>query len=852
MVRNILSNVPALESLDLSTLSSTLYGPIIQAHHSATLLELIMDAGSFVSVVTNEVTFPSLLRLNVTSSAYTEIASDLSWVNETMPVVEWITLKPVLSVGQIGKLPHSTLLASLFYNDSSLNITLPPRLKHLELYGREYAAGLTSLEIYSETKSLKTLVLGKRALNGPLVVPESIESLHMPGSEMYDPVPRMPNLVELTTKTNISFLPFHSSLTQLSYDTIIPLSMETLPPNLTHLYGGMMDMSDLAVAPEDMPWDDWFSSVPLLRFFELSNLRQVGYFPGLIPTTLVFPGEALMERLPNLEALGWSNDFSASSPPFFFSGTIPPAFFYRLPNLVKLDLSGNNMSGTIPWFGMENVEHLDLRGNAFSSWPSINATLLQPGLGPPLKLKVLKIGEGTRAEWAGEAERVVLPSIPDESSWLWMTTSLKTLLFVQYPLANSAVPFAGKSDEENDAGWQQVWGQRAALQTADLSGLQGPLPRLIDSPSLQELIIAGGICSALPSLGNKAVLQKFEGCSAPLFGSIPPSWASTDLAFNDLSVCSEALYGEIPALRLYGAMQRLLLFHLLSPFNGSLSLDFSSVDAAQLNFEMKLFSDVRACHTVGTSGTPTSLRLPIDACNCTSLWPGMHSPSAVDCLRAMPPAVAPTECLSLVPPLSFSSSLPIPPLPPYRGIVPSIPSTPPSHSPSTSGYTVVIPPNTHLFFPGNTTFPGSISFSGTNSSLTVDGCIFLTAKGTPVLISLSQADFRLILNARGSLLLTLIRSLNGNLCPSSSNLANTKIAVKKSFGGCAKVKAVNSSKSTKASLVVAFSIDNSLCHVAIIVPVVVGSILILTAAIIVIVYAYKRHASQVSLSKLAP
>lgn len=201
--------------------------------------------------------FSSLKELTVTSRIYLAeiISEDLLWVNKTAPALERITLESGTGVALLEDLPKTTKFASLRFMEDSLNFTVPPYLEHLELSLHSGLPRVSSLRIHSKTNSLKKFILGPGSLNGVFEAPNSIESLHMSGNVISMPFPDFPNLKEFSTLDNISFLQFTSSLTHLSYDTITPLGMSTLPPNLTHLYGGMMLMEDPEVAPESTSRD---------------------------------------------------------------------------------------------------------------------------------------------------------------------------------------------------------------------------------------------------------------------------------------------------------------------------------------------------------------------------------------------------------------------------------------------------------------------------------------------------------------------------------------------------------------------------------------------------------------------
>lgn len=370
--------------------------------------------------------------------------------------------------------------------------------------------------------------------------------------------------------------------------------------------------------------------------------------------------------------------------------------------------------------------------------------------------------------------------------------------------------------------------------------------------------VSSGLCSKLPELGNLSVLEDFSLDRSSLlsfYGEIPASWGSQDLAWTNVGLYSDILNGSIPRIRLYNPSNwrsRVFLSFASPLLSGVLPFAYDAGNNATINIELNWKSFIDPCtndsYGLGTSSYLYS-NLPLLACNCTEKWPDMQKPSASDCSTPRLIDPTPADCTSRPPPiLRFSDSLPIPPLPPYTGYNPPSDTRPPVSSDTS---TFIIPRNTQVFVPGNATFPGSLVFDGTNSTLVVAGCVSLTGKGTPVEVTISQKDLEKILKSGGSVDHVLIQSLNGNNCPYSTNLANVKIGVKKSFSGCRRVKVRNSSKSTKAILVASFTVDNSICHIAIIIPVVFGAILIITVVATIVVLKIKKDHEKAEVAKLS-
>lgn len=313
--------------------------------------------------------------------------------------------------------------------------------------------------------------------------------------------------------------------------------------------------------------------------------------------------------------------------------------------------------------------------------------------------------------------------------------------------------------------------------------------------------------------------------------------------------------------------------------NGSFDLDLSGPNSLIENVGLQLYLDLSGTSLLvcGNAYDLTNVdvqtcSLPESACECTSSW--LSSCTAeLTCGPASGPQLAPAptsnDCTVYQATASSSpraipeeiiNSIPTRPIAPPIGCN-SAPPTPSTGFQCINGQWVtnssvsgglVISPNSNIVILGNASFSGSIVFNGLSSSINVIGCIF-SASGTLVEVSVSKEDIEKILkDGKGSSYSVVLIQGSSNLdCPGSANLANTKLNAKKSFSGCRKVKAKKFSQSTQTKLIATFTVDNTVCHVIIIVPVVVGVVLILALIGAIIIWKIRMAQNSKSVSDLS-
>jgi hypothetical protein len=546
----------------------------------------------------------------------------------------------------------------------------------------------------------------------------------------------------------------------------------------------------------------------------------VSQFPNLIafglrsnpPLDVAFP-VSYLRSLSKLEHLDLRNNG--------FTGTIPLGFLDRMPNLRFLDLSGNQLSGTIPVSGWGNLEFIDVASNLFTEWPY----LMPPGAP---KLAFLSL------------VNLPLRSIPNDESFRTMT-KLRELAVNQLPsLNNTRLP----------AFWADGSHKLEILRASD-SNFQGTLPASIQSPYLRFLRArSNSLCGPLPNIAGPMGTEFIFGRNR-LSGSIPSSWGSRLFVYSNMDLSDNLLEGTIPDLAVGFSFPNSISLnnnYFTGPFpNMSILPDHFNFFATGENMTF----DWCAANPDWPPTVNYHLITDHSICDCT----GYYYKLDLTTFCAPAPETSPPEGF---PPLSPPSTRPpvIPPTydcvtPPETPPAPISPSASPSnHCPlpspgptfdcvngiwkslgSVSQPTLTIPrptiPGSTIIVEvgGNLTIDGDLNFDGFNTQLVINGCIFLG--DNLVTIELTKEELEQLAK-EGTLSKTLMTSVTGNGCSGSTDLSGTGVLAKKGSGSskCRKVKAKNSG-STKSTLQVVFSIDNSTCNMIIIIPSVLGGILII-------------------------
>lgn len=148
---------------------------------------------------------------------------------------------------------------------------------------------------------------------------------------------------------------------------------------------------------------------------------------------------------------------------------------------------------------------------------------------------------------------------------------------------------------------------------------------------------------------------------------------------------------------------------------------------------------------------------------------------------------------------------------------------------SVSTETVVIGSSTTAVVSGNLTVSSSIVVTGASSSLTVTECLYLNGS---ISITLTSEDLELLTSKYKAYV---ILSYSGDNCTNASDLSTVSVAITSTDSGCKKLKTSN--QSTKQTLTLAFSLDDSNCGKTrwwVILVSVVGALVIIVIAVVLL------------------
>lgn len=475
--------------------------------------------------------------------------------------------------------------------------------------------------------------------------------------------------------------------------------------------------------------------------------------------------------------------FMTDSPNATFVGELPPDFFVRLSSLTKFHMTSPGLVGTIPWYGWENMQSVYLRGN-FESWPTF--------LGKASQLQYLLL------------ESPLLSTIPtDDVLHAAEMSSLEQLVFVG----------SGRSGQLRGP-VPAFWTHLPRLRTAYFinCGFEGTIPSPIAAPMLMMLRLDFNLlCGPLPELTLKMSPRQLHLDHNRLSGTIPTSWSTHLRILDRASLSHNVLSGTVPGL----------------PFRDTsiILLNDNYFSALQWNF-----SSARGPNTINLSNNPIDLCLqdpqanstPPTNCSfnnvlqcpsgtCTSFWDFCTTFVCTGNYSANPPAAQCVIPPPRVPPPIYSTTCPPPP-PGFicrdnQWIAPGPISTP----------SITFPPNIGtVTVGGNLSVPGSVIFSGTGTTLEVNGCLQMLP--TEIVIQPSGNE--------ESNPITLITQKGAN-CETDLRLVPVRIDQKKT---CEKT-SVSTASSTPSALVVVFTIDKRGCSIK---WIILGCTLVAVALIIVV------------------
>lgn len=611
----------------------------------------------------------------------------------------------------------------------------------------------------------------------------------------------------------------------LGYSSPFPSCFATMHPTLS------IFVLNSARLPVDVGNDLFARLPPSLTTFQMGTVTYA------LATVQAFPWATLLAHLPNIEVLRLPNVlFRYTLPPAveplqalmarsslreldltraLLNGTIPSNFFASLPLLRSLKLSTNSLSGTVPGGSWPLLETLALSSNQLKAVLPFSAP----------KLVSLSIITN------------LLESFPLLT--ISSTPSLETATFDSNPNLVFELPqelFSSPSSKLTTF----------AASMTKLSGSFGPTL----SPKVAVVIISNAsLCGSLPELPSDSVLRYFAVSNTLLTGTIPLSYAQSitiDVSNNFLSGTTPSPVRSIYATESYSSVS--------FSVNGNTNLTgpLPSFDVSPKASKLKVnlqYTSLSWCEAQIAAAQVLNLNSTLDscgfnltlACACQSLvesfCPTIATLCSTQTSTVSPPTIRAMTCPAAAPPISPPSGCPgTAPTPQFSCVegkwtsVGSVVVFTPLTVSSTSNIIQII---------GNLTTEAPIVFSGLGTTIVVDGCVFLNGSSNHVEIELSAEELDAINRNGGKLTQTLISSRTENLCNGSTDLSTVTVGLKKPSGSCKKA-SVDTSSSTRSSLVTAFTIDNSVCNVIIIVPSVVGAVIVLTVAALIVFLVLKK------------
>ena len=283
------------------------------------------------------------------------------------------------------------------------------------------------------------------------------------------------------------------ALTQITITGCQTPVLNALPLSLTRIVVqgayGSWTQRDAGVNPTGpnasyFDWS-WLSSVPNLQILLLDPQS----FNGTMPN-----------EFNHSKMAGWY--LGGPSTPTIQNrlvGTISPNWFIQYPATQLLDVSYNNLTGTVPNYGMEKLQTLTLSSNQFTHWPPliINATA---GFGPPSNLASVSLDYNN------------LVQIPSESDFQAM--QLTTFDVTSNPSLSSTFPNVFASTT------QRTLSTLVVRVLANGCQFYGTLPEI---PAYQAALYASTPATLMLTL-NK---NNFTG-------SIPSSWSNVKFSWMTL------------------------------------------------------------------------------------------------------------------------------------------------------------------------------------------------------------------------------------------------------------------------------------------------------------------------------
>ena len=537
----------------------------------------------------------------------------------------------------------------------------------------------------------------------------------------------------------------------------------------------------------------WLSSVPRLNFIGISPLS----FNGTMPN-----------EFNHSKVSSWNVDISsiAGASALRLVGTIAPDWFTRYPGTQSLSAYDHNLTGTIPYYGLEKLQSLLLSYNEFTHWPPliVNTTA---GFGPPSLLRNVYLQSNN------------LVQIPLESDFQSMAVT--TLLIDSNPSLFAPFPnlFATSTTKTSST----------LVKTISATGCQfyGDLPEI---PAYQ---------AALYNAASPSLFMRFN--SNLLNGTIPSSWSNVTMNWAILP--DNPLTGTVATVDSNGFItsappaKASVLFlssdHLTGPmFNISAMSSLSELRLTLPNVDF--CASYRSGHSF-TSTTLSQCEIHGNASMCPSAYPQACTIIPVP----LAPFLTPVEIPSIQTPTNVPNAKTCP-FPSPGPLFTCLDGAWISYDSVDVG-TLSLPRSSVTIIQGNLTTSSLIIASAT-SNISVTGCT-ATSEGTvtPITVTLEQEDLDEIIR-RGGKLTTVLLQQSSECSAIGASVVNVDTRAIKS---CKKIETNKISSSSTISM--AFRVSNNGCNTwwIILVSVVCGVIILAIVVVVILAIVWRPFREKI-------
>ena len=500
-----------------------------------------------------------------------------------------------------------------------------------------------------------------------------------------------------------------------------------------------------------------------------------------------------------------------------FAGTISPNFFLQYPNMTNLITTYNNISGTIPYYGLENVKELSLGSNLFTHWPPliVNSTI---GFGAPSKLSEINLFSNRMQQ---------IPSESDFQSMMVMSLYLGGNSNLTSPMPNifnTTTPRTSRT--------------LVSLISASGSRLSGTLPEV---PEYQNTLYTA-------SSSSWSLL-----CSSCLLvGSFPASWQNTTLGMLDLQSIaglngSLATIDPSSGLIVSQFVKTVKYFYLGSTIIAGPMYNLTTAGTTQLSITapMDFCASSRAKSANNSpvilySGAPVTYCVfgpSTNASSCPTGYPSVCFPAVPN--SPVAPVASPT-------PQPIAAPIETCPMPSPGPSFVCEGNTWVSHD-SVTEQTITLPPASTTTINGNLTTT-SIVITSASSSINVTGCVTTSDGKTPMItIVLTQSDLEELVKSGGKVTTEVVHQGPGCAAISSSSLNVDSSGIK----SC---KSVSTDKiGTGSGLAATFTVHTSKCNVwwIVLVSVLCGAVIIALVVTIIVWRLCKTSSMKRERNRLA-